>query len=222
MNYLEKCFEKHSFEDLNNGDYGILYNAIAFYIQLFGLKEDGVFFDIGCNAGSFVKVLQNFKITTNITCFEPHPIISKKTKELYPYITMNEYCIGNIDGYIDMYFPMWSCGLSSIINRPVFSELNQEITKLNIECKTLDKYCELNNIDEIDFIKIDVEGGEKTIFEGASRMLSNKKVKCGIFEIGQTLYDAGTNEIEIVEILEKYGYKINKMISQNDYVFYLP
>lgn len=42
---------------------------------------------------------------------------------------MNNYCLGNTDGSIDIYIPQWSVGLSSVINRPVFSQLNQEIKK---------------------------------------------------------------------------------------------
>jgi FkbM family methyltransferase len=135
---------------------------------------------------------------------------------------MNNYCLGNINGNIDIYIPQWSVGLSSIINRPVFSNLNQEINKINVECKTLDTYCKENKIDMIDFVKIDVEGAEKCIFEGAIELLHNKKIKCGIFEIGQTLYDANTHENEICDMLMRYGYMINKNISNADYVFYLP
>jgi hypothetical protein len=52
-------------------------------------------------------------------------------------------------------------------------------------------------------------------------MLKNKKIKCGIFEIGETLKDAGTSDKEICEILENYGYTINKNISKNDYIFHI-
>lgn len=135
---------------------------------------------------------------------------------------MNDYCLGNIDGNIDIYMPQWSVGLSSIINRPVFSQLNQTIVKLNVKCEKLDTYCELNNITEIGFIKIDVEGAEKIIFEGANNLLKNKKILCGLFEVGQTLYDANTSELEIIKLLEECGYKIDKTISQTDYLFYLP
>jgi len=164
--------------------------------------------------------LHHFNIT-DIHCFEPHPILHKKTKEVYPFINMNNYCIGNMDGYIDIYIPQYSVGLSSVIKRPIFSELNQKIHTLNVVCKKLDTYCEENKIDEIDFLKIDVEGAEKQIFDGATKLLENKKIKFGIFEIGQTLYDANTHENEICELLHNYGYTIDKSISPHDYIFYL-
>ena len=92
---------------------------------------------------------------------------------------------------------------------------------MNVKCQTLDTYCELNNISQIDFIKIDVEGAEKYIFEGATKLLENNQIKCGVFEIGQTLYDANTSENEIINILEDYGYTINKTFDDNNYLFYI-
>ena len=217
---LEECFDKHNFEELNNIDTSMLSNAVMFYQNNF-TNENGAFFDIGSNAGSFIKVLQNANITSNIHCFEPHPVLNEKTKSVYPYINMNKYCLGNMNDKIDIYIPQWSVGLSSIINRPVFNELNQKITKLHVECKKLDTYCKENNINMIEFIKIDVEGAEKYVFEGAMDMLKNKKIKCGIFEVGQTLTDAGTSEAELSTMLVNYGYRLNREISNADCVFYL-
>jgi FkbM family methyltransferase len=218
---LERCFEKHNFEELNDIDFQTLYRAFLFFLHKFGYNG-GAIFDVGCNAGSFVKVLQVFSLQQNIHCFEPHPVINKKTKELYPFIRMNEYCLGNQDGVQDIFIPQWSVGLSSLIYRPVFDQLNQQIFTLNIQCQKLDTYCKENNITEIDFIKIDVEGAEKMIFEGARELLSNKKIKCGIFEVGQTLIDAKTSEEEVVSLIEGYGYKIDRSISKDNLLFYLP
>lgn len=197
----------------------MLHKAFSFYLDKFHNKTL-VVFDVGANCGSFVKVLQNFDIT-NIVCFEPHPVLSKKTKEVYDFITMNSYCLADKDGTIAIHIPKWSVGLSSIINRPVFNQLNQEIIVLNVKCETLDTYCELNNIHQIGFIKIDVEGAEKLILDGATKMLKAHKILCGVFEVGQTLVDANTSGQEIVTLLEGYGYKIDKTISDNDYIFYL-
>lgn len=221
MEKFKNCFDKHGFQELNDIDVPMLYKVFKFFIDKYGITDDTVIFDIGCNAGSFVKVVNHFNATKNVHCFEPHPVISKVTKQIYPFVKMNEFCLGNIDGNIDIHIPELSVGLSSVVNRPVFSQLGQNIHVLNVECKKLDTYCKLNNIDHIDFMKIDTEGSEKYIIEGAIEMIKNKKIKCGIFEIGNTLYDANTHENEIVTILENNGYKIDKTLSNADYFFYL-
>jgi len=220
MNHFHECFDKHSFQELNTIDLSILSRAISFYTTRYQ-NPNPIFFDVGTNAGSFVNALQQVGITSNIHCFEPHPVISVKTKETYPYVNMNHHCLGNMNGMIDIYIPKWSVGLSSIVNRPVFSTLNQEIDVLNIKCETIDTYCERNHIEEIGFIKIDIEGAEKTVLEGATRMLYQNKIQCGIFEVGQTLTDAQTSEQEIISFLKQYKYVVDTNFDQANYLFYL-
>jgi len=221
MSHYDRCFEKHKFEELNNIDYDILNYAVGVFKNLHK-SQTGVFFDVGCNAGSFVKTLQENNFTNNIHCFEPHPKLSNVVIEKYPHVKMNKCCLTDKIGYIDIHIPMWSVGLSSIINRPVFKKLQnsgQEIIKLNVETNTVDNYCNENKIDVIDFIKIDVEGSEKMVLYGADNMLKNNKIKFGLFEIGETLKDANTSEKEICDYLEQYNYKIYTEIP-NNYLFY--
>ena len=221
--FFERCFEKHNFNELNNLDANILYNTILYYKNKYKNNPE-VIFDVGCNAGSFIKVLEHINITNNIHCFEPHPYLSNYTKQIYPLINMNNFCLTNHIGTIDIIIPMWSVGLSSIIQRPVFDRLKsegQEFKKINVKCDTIDNYCKINNIENIDFIKIDVEGAEKMVLDGANIMLQNNKIKMGLFEIGQTLHDAGTSEDEICNFLMKYNYKIEKNLVPDNYIFYL-
>jgi len=215
----EECFKKHSFKELNNIDIEIFKKILVKYQKYFD-KEKLSIFDVGCNAGSFIKSINH--LNTEIHTFEPHPILSKKVKENYPNIIMNSYCLGNQEGEIIINLPQYSLGISSIIDRPVFKELGQKIEKYKTKITKLDTYCRENKINFIDFIKIDVEGYEKNVLDGAAKMLENNKIKMGIFEIGQTLIDAGTSSQEIEELLINYGYKIDKNISINDYVFFLP
>ena len=89
-------------------------------------------------------------------------------------------CLTDNIGTVDITFPQWSVGLSSIINRPVFNKLKSEGQKfktINVKCDTIDNYCNINNIENIDFIKIDVEGAEKMVLDGANNMLKNKNKK---------------------------------------------
>ena len=221
--FFEHCFEKHNFQELNNIDIHMLHRVMLYHLNLFPETRNGIFFDVGTNAGSFIKVLTHLKIYSNIHCFEPHPILSKKTQNIYQNVIMNQLCLSNEDGEVDIHFPMWSVGLSSIIKRPLFDETSNvgEIKKINVQCLKLDTYCKNKNIDNIDFIKIDVEGAEKMIIEGSHNMLKNKKIKGGLFEIGQTLKDAGTSEEEIETILKTYGYNIVKNLSRNDWYFHI-
>jgi FkbM family methyltransferase len=219
MDNYTKCFDKHSLEELNNIDIDKFNNILDIYFSKFTVNEKSVFFDVGCNGGSFIKVLKTKINFDTVHCFEPHPVLSEVIKGKYPNITMNKMCVSDRNGDINVYIPTLSVGISSIIKRPVFDFLNQEINILTTKCITLDAYCEQNNIKEIDFIKVDVEGAEKIVFDGAENLLSSKKIKAGMFEVGQTLIDAGTSTEELVKLIEGYGYTIEK-IYDSDYFFY--
>jgi FkbM family methyltransferase len=216
VDIFNKCFEKHSFQELNSGDLQLLTRALNTCV----LDSSSVVFDVGTNAGSFVRALRDVNPNvSNVHCFEPHPVLAGTTKTVYPFITMNEVCLGNINGRVDIYIPKWSVGISSIVKRPVFDRLNQEIVTHNVECRTVDAYCSDHGIQEIAFMKIDVEGGEKVVLDGAYRMLHEKRIRAGIFEIGETLTDAGTSAEEICTLLESHGYKIDKTFDAANYIF---
>ena len=59
------------------------------------------------------------------------------------------------------------------------------------------------------------------VLEGANDMLKNNKIKMGIFEVGETLKDAGTSEEEICKYLENFNYIILKNVVPDNYIFYL-
>jgi hypothetical protein len=221
-NSMERCFEKHSFQELNTIDFTMLQQILFHFVNLKkSLNTQSVFFDVGTNAGSFINVL-DFFMFSNVHCFEPHPILSAKTKEVYPHIKMNNFCLGNSNGTIDIYIPSMSVGLSSIVKRTIFDHLNQTIIKLNVKCQTLDSYCSEYTIQQIDFIKIDVEGAEKMVLEGAKELLQSHRIKAGVFEVGETLMDADTSTEEVCRLLESYGYIIDTSFSESNFVFYLP
>lgn len=60
-------------------------------------------------------------------------------------------------------------------------ELERAIT---VDAVTLDSYCQEKGIDQIDILKIDVEGFELPALEGCARMISQQKVGAIAFEFG--------------------------------------
>ena len=135
---------------------------------------------------------------------------------------MNEVCLSNKNGNVIVNFPQTSLAISSIINRPLFNKLpsSDKVKRVECKCLTIDHYCNINNINMINFIKIDVEGAEKMVLEGAKNMLEQKKIKGGMIEIIESqLKDAGTSSEEIEYILKNYGYNIVKTLSGNDWYF---
>jgi len=56
------------------------------------------------------------------------------------------------------------------------------ITQEEVNTSTLDDFCLKNKIENIDLLKIDTEGHEKEVLQGASSLLLNKKIKYILIE----------------------------------------
>ena len=75
---------------------------------------------------------------------------------------------------------------------------------MDCQCITGLDYCNINNINKIDFLKIDVEGMETRVLRGFGDILKN--VKYIQFEYGIGLRDAGSNLKEIWDMLSNLGF----------------
>jgi FkbM family methyltransferase len=98
------------------------------------------------------------------------------------------------------------------LGRPTMPGLDGKKVRPNtiqeVPTDTLDHFCESQGIGHIDFLKVDVEGFEKQVFEGAHQLLRNRRIKSISFEISQDpLQGAGTKPCEVFEALEAFGYR---------------
>ena len=150
---------------------------ITFYIfglkqydikNIFEVKNDAVIFDIGAWKGDTAYFFSK-KCSDNaqIYAFEPDNYafqILEKIKNKYKLnnvITKN-VLFSNAEKEIDF--------ISMIKNTPT-------VKKKTI---TIDKFVEENNIEKIDYIKMDVEGAERTILEGAIKTIKKFKPSLAI------------------------------------------
>ena len=137
-------------------------------------------FDIGANIGDYSKLLLE-KTNSKVISFEPLPHVFKELKE-------------NLSSYSDRILfinkGIGSKNETTTINynssanaHASFSEELNDISYINnnekllVEVITIDDYCKENNITSIDFIKIDTEGFEKEVFEGAIKTFEKIKPK---------------------------------------------
>jgi FkbM family methyltransferase len=215
---LNNFFSEYGFEFLETIDYQIHHRALSKFKDMYG-KSTGVIFDIGANAGSFIRAAKDVLTDIELHAFEPHPVLSDYISNKHIEVAVNNACCGDSDGEISINIPDTSVVISSILDRPVFKELSsQTIHKHISKCFKIDTYCKLKNIKEIDYIKIDVEGYEYRVMLGMEELLKENKIKCGHFEIlVQELHPIE----DIYNFLKKYNYKLDFSISDADAFFYL-
>lgn len=80
----------------------------------------------------------------------------------------------------------------------------------NVECETLDGLCDRLTIDHIDVLKVDTEGHEMAVLQGAARMLAAHRVQFVYLEFNTLLPKSGTSGgalLPIANVLEPLGFR---------------
>jgi FkbM family methyltransferase len=180
---------------------------IAESIELDWLKsqklQDFVCIDVGANIGYWSKFLIHISNVASVHAFEPDPVTYKiLEKNLYGLnAIVNQAAISNLDGYLELFINPNHSG----DNRPIFTD---GCSAIEVPCYTLDSYCEKAQLNRVDFIKIDIQGGEIYALEGALNLIEKFKPML-LVEIATEL-DTGRESINIyiAEFAEKYGYAV--------------
>jgi FkbM family methyltransferase len=85
-------------------------------------------------------------------------------------------------------------------------------SKVNCEFRTLDSFCLENDIEFIDFLKIDVQGAEYRVLKGANGMLTKKAIKAIQVEVFFGDSYKGQKPIEYyIPLIQSYGYKLKML-----------
>lgn len=173
-------------------------------------KKDIILFDVGANLGDFTKtfIVQNSEKNIFSHCFEPNNDINsdlRKNLSSFNNIKVNNFGLSNNNENKNLFYRTNGDAWASLFNRSVF---NNGAMKQEVQLKTLDEYVTLNNIKNIDYLKIDTEGNELNVFLGSKDSLEKKIISCGQFEYGGTYQDSNTTLKEVYEFLLTYNYKI--------------
>lgn len=158
-------------------------------INIYDILKDIVFenpivFEIGVHKGQDTKKLLDVFKNVNYYGFEcdPRNIANIKTNSVYDKITLVEFAVSNKNGVADFYMSNGTPQTHSI-NNTASSSLHEPTGHLErwkwvtferpiqVNTCTLDTFCQENNIDHIDFIWADVQGGEYNMILGAQNIL---------------------------------------------------
>ena len=149
------------------------------------LKSGDIFLDIGANAGIYTMIASRLVgATGHVYSFEPskrelkllkHNIAIKNLKN----VTVIESAVSNHSGTAKLAVAK-DGGLNSFADT---SRQDQQIESWEIvDTISLDDFVQKYSVPKVDFIKIDVEGAEKLVFDGAMRMLKSEHPKTILFE----------------------------------------
>lgn len=159
------------------------------YVALGG--GTAVLFDVGANIGTYTQEFKKICPNAIVYCFEPvRTTFDLLSFNLQDKAKLNRFALGAENGRRKIYVNKSALGLSSLYRRDIFTDKEIEMYCEDIEIHTLDSYVEENNIEKIDFLKIDVEGHELNVLKGAINAIDRGIIKNIQIEFGGTCVDS--------------------------------
>jgi FkbM family methyltransferase len=125
---------------------------------------------VGANLGQYVFFAKMLVKEENIIAFEPHPTLCSRLKEKYRDVTAFECALSDKQEVAQFKIPLFS--QKEVHSRGkldlAFNELEEtDSRKIEVQVDTLDSVLGVWNRNNIDLIKIDVEGAEFSVLRGA-------------------------------------------------------
>lgn len=158
--------------------------------------------DVGANKGDWAEVIMN---NCEVIMLEPNHDLACYLKVKFDYSgVVIEAAASNKNGQAPFYqFTNDNTGLSGLFINPKW----QGIFNLPTEVTTIKLDDLLNGVESIDFLKIDVEGADLLVLHGTEGLLKAKKIKFIQVEKSEHLHLAGHTFDDVINYLEKFGYK---------------
>ncbi|VEP12245.1 hypothetical protein H1P_140028 [Hyella patelloides LEGE 07179] len=176
------------------------------------LEPEKIAFDIGANVGVFSCMMSYTYPEASIYSFEPvtstFEILQSNIKDnKLDNVVCENIALSNQSGSFNFIANEHNPSQNKL------SPANQTANNtLSVPTITLDSYCDQKNITELSFVKIDVEGAELLVLEGAKNMLQSKKIAALLIEvIPHAITDMGLNMNKLFDFIENVGYECRQV-----------
>lgn len=173
------------------------------------LGRSPIVVDVGANLGNYSKLLLNKFPDAELHLFEPHPETFKKldANEFNAKTYFNNLALSNSNGKIEIFDYKNRDGSShASVYKGVITNIHQSETVTHeVDKITLDKYINERDIESIDLLKVDVEGHELKVFNGADKAINEFKIRIVYFEFNEMNIESDTFLKDILDILQNYN-----------------
>jgi len=153
-----------------------------------GTATRAVVLDVGANVGNYSRTILKVAPGAQVYCFEPHPVnVSLLESALGTSVTVVPVAVGSAPGTLELYDYEGTTGSShASLHKEVFEQILQRPHHSQcVPVTTIDEFVEQRGIEAIALLKVDVEGHEYAVLQGAARVIRERKVDLVQFEFNE-------------------------------------
>jgi FkbM family methyltransferase len=170
--------------------------------------------DAGCNRGDTLSSYRSSFPEAELTGFEPTPELSEGLRRRFEgdsSTSIEQLALGSKQGTQELY--LYDDSAVNSLHELTDSTFTEgELTclgKIWVDVVTLDEYCRKHGVQELDIVKMDLQGGELAALEGMSELLETGRVRLLMLELlFVPVYEAQCYAWEVCELLEGAGYRL--------------
>lgn len=193
------------------------YQPLVAVQQLAGNQPVQMIFDVGANAGQSAQKFRRHFPAAHIHCFEPYPEAFAQLQGALAAdakSTPHRIALGEQAGTALLFVNSESATNSFLANTPDPAHSGPHANIRTIEqtptpMQTLSAFCRAQGVTTVDFLKIDTQGYELHVLQGAQELLTPASIRLIYLEVlFFPLYEGQARFDEIQALLHQRGYRL--------------
>jgi len=168
-----------------------------------------VILDVGANAGIYSLATLSAQPDATVHAFEPTPEIAERLRSIATLnrlerLYVHEAAVLNCSGQATLKRFRGELGNNEGMN--FVSADTADMESERVRSVALDEFCEQKSIEQIDLLKIDVQGQEHLVLQGASGLTTRGRIRMVFMELNWAAQIDQCPARKSVRVLDEAGY----------------
>ena len=169
-----------------HGRHGLTVGEERFIGAWLAGKPPGVLLDVGANHGAYARFMRRVSPNGRIYAFEPHPrtfeVLQRLTSADAGMVLVNK-AVSNEAGSIKLYdFAFEDGSTQASLDEDAVKLFSADTVAHDVQATTIDEFMAAEKIARIQLLKIDTEGFDLAVLQGARAALASRAIEAIQFE----------------------------------------